>query len=306
MESDCARKQVNKFAFPSPGICWLGPIGRVRHPGASSWNYRAIPALCFVAAPSRRLRVVCHLCAIPALEPWTWKALSQCWAQPLLEDGEAELACKALPGCLGGCWSMCWYVCYVILCYVTLCCVVVCRHACLRICMHVSMHAWMYACMCLRMFVCMYDCMIVWLYDCMYVCMYVCMYDCMIVWLCDCVIVWLCVCMYDCMIVWLYDCMIVWLYVCMIVWLYVCMYACMHVCMCVCMHVCLYVIATHKLYLAYIILGIVGVLDTKYSKLPSCISLSSFKLHKFISYAPRPGLSMPPTQSYIIEKYVIP
>ena len=28
MESDCTRKQVNKFAFPSPGIGWLGPIGR--------------------------------------------------------------------------------------------------------------------------------------------------------------------------------------------------------------------------------------------------------------------------------------
>ena len=102
----------------------------------------------------------------------------------------------------------------------------------------------------------------------------------------------------------LYVCMYVCLRVRMYVGMSACMYVCMYVCMHACMHAWIYVymhalIATHKLYFPYVILGIVGVRAAKYSKLQSCISLPSFKLHKFISYAPRPGLSMPPTQPYI-------
>ena len=114
------------------------------------------------------------------------------------------------------------------------------------------------------------------LYVCMYVCLYVCMY----------------VCLFACAYVRGNVCM----YVCMHVRMHACMHACMHAWIYVYMHA---LIATHKLYFPYIILGIVGVRAAKYNKLQSCISLPSFKLHKFISYAPRPGLSMPPTQPYI-------
>ena len=103
--------------YPSALLC-----RRLRHPGA--FVPLRHPGAFLPSAPSRRLCVFCHSALSQRSNPEPEKHNPSAHTQPLRQDDEAELACKALPGCLGEGGSMCMYAC-------TYVCTYVCMYVCI-------------------------------------------------------------------------------------------------------------------------------------------------------------------------------